>query len=104
MNHGAVIAAAKGIADLLERMLGECPSEEHRDLSWNGDVVGAALARHVAVTNLEVVCDAFLDSLDRQNILRLLHEDVVEESLCRCEVERLARERGVAGNLEQRAF
>src|SRR5580658_7409552 len=55
VDHGAVVAAAERVADLLEGMLGQRAGEVHGGLPGDRYVVGPALAGHVAVTDLEVV-------------------------------------------------
>jgi hypothetical protein len=101
MNDSAVITAAKRVSDFLEGMLRERPREEHRDLPRNRDVVRPALARHVAMADLEVIGHAFLNRFNRQDVLRLLHQYVVQQPFRGRQVERLTGERGVALDLEQ---
>ena len=104
VDNGAVVAATERVADLLKGVLGERAGDIHRDLAGNGDVVGPALAGHVAVADLEVIGHALLDRLDGKDGLRLLHEHVVQEAFGGREVDGLAGEGGVAGDLDQRAF
>src|SRR5687768_1477944 len=90
VDEGAVIAATERISDLLERMLGEGAREEHRDLPWDRDVVWPALAGHVAMANLEMIGHALLNCLDREDVLRLFHQHVVQQAFSRRQIKRLA--------------
>ncbi len=84
------VAAAEGLADLLQGMAGEVAREVHGDLARERDGVGPALAGHVGMPDLVMVGDALLNALDVEPVLRLLHQHVLEERLGGGQVERLA--------------
>ena len=104
MDNGAVIATAKSVADLLERVFGQCARQIHCDLPRNGDVVGPTLAGHIAVANLVVIGHLLLDRLDGELILRLLHQHVLEKHLRRRQIDGLAGQGRVACDLDQGTF
>src|SRR5438128_880139 len=64
VDDGAVVAAAEGLADLLERMAGKLAAKVHGDLPGEVDGIGPALARHIRMADLVVVGDTLLDALD----------------------------------------
>jgi hypothetical protein len=47
MQDGAVVAPTEAFADVHQRPIGQRAAQEHGDLSREGDVLGAAMARHV---------------------------------------------------------
>lgn len=104
VDHGAVIATAESIADFLKRVFGELTGQVHRDLAGNGDIGGAAFARHVAMADLIMVCDTLLDHLDGEEILSLFHEDILQEHLGCGQIDGLMGEGGIAGDFDQGAF
>jgi len=53
-----VVASAEGLADLVERGGGEAAAQVHRDHARQGDVGGAALARHVGQAQVVGLGDA----------------------------------------------
>ena len=54
VQHGAVVAAAEGLADFAQGGLGHGAGEEHRNLTRESDVFRAALAGHVCQADIEV--------------------------------------------------
>src|SRR5439155_1851365 len=55
VQHGAVVASTKGLADGVEGAFGELPREEHRDLARERNVFGSALAGHVGQADVEML-------------------------------------------------
>jgi hypothetical protein len=70
-------------------VLGQRAGQVHGDLAGDGDVVGPALARHVADAQLVMLRDPLLDRLDRQLVLSLLHQGVLAAASRRGEVDGL---------------
>jgi len=81
VDDGAVVFAAEGVADVVQRGFREFAGEVHGDLAREGDIGRAALARHVGEADVVVLGDLALDLVDGDGFAGLLLEDVAEEVL-----------------------
>src|SRR5688572_6878328 len=65
MEHGTVIAAAKSLANLIERTARQLPREIHRHLARKSNVFRTSLPRHISETDVKMLGNLFLDRIDR---------------------------------------
>src|SRR5260370_37066113 len=61
VHHGAMIAPAKSLADVVEGSVGHSARKEHGDLARERDALRAALAGHVRQANVEMLGHFLLD-------------------------------------------
>jgi len=104
VDHGPVVTTAECFADFLQRVLGEISAKVHCDLSRYGDVIGAAAAEHIGMTQLEIISDLLLNGVDGELLLGGFHQYVAEKHLAGADLKRIAGKRRVAADLDQGAF
>ena len=80
VEHGAVVAAAEGFADGVERAFGHLAREIHGDLAREGDVFRAAFAGHVGQADVKMLGDSFLDDFDADGEPAFLVEDFAQQT------------------------
>src|SRR5438128_9211509 len=77
VQHGAVIAPAKGLADFIQRRLGELARQIHRHLPRKGDAGRTPLACHIGHAHVEMFGHAPLNLLDRNGMPSLLLQNIL---------------------------
>src|SRR5947208_17042689 len=64
VQHRAVVASAKSLADGIEGAFGHVAGEVHSDLTRECNLLGSALAGHVRHADVKIFSDLFLDEFD----------------------------------------
>jgi len=77
MQHSAVVAPAKRVADFIQRCLSEFARQIHRDLSWKRDAGRAPLARHIGKTHVKVFGYAPLNLFDGDRLTPFFLQNVL---------------------------
>src|SRR6266850_6071982 len=95
VEHGAVVAAAKGFTNGTERFFGHLTGEEHRNLARESDVLRPTLARHICQANVEMFGNFLLDYFDVDGIATLLVEDFAQQAFNNFNRQFLAGERRI---------
>ncbi len=81
VNDRSVIPPAKGIADFLQRGLGQLPRQVHGNLPRDGNGGGPTMARHVCQTDVEMLGYDLLDPVNGDRLGIRLFQDVTEQGL-----------------------
>src|ERR1035437_1517788 len=104
VENRAVVAPAKGFTNGVERAFGHLTREIHGDLARKGDILGATFAGHVGEANVEVFGDFLLNDFNADGMTAFLVQNLAEQAFNDFEAQFLAREGGVGGHANQRAF
>src|SRR2546421_1431623 len=104
VQHGGVVLAAEGLADGREAGGGLLSDEEHGHLSGEDYVLVPTAALHLLQGDVVVGGDRLLDVLDAHRAGVAAGDDVAEDPLSRVEGDRLAVERGVGQDADERAL
>src|SRR3954469_3795270 len=104
MQHSAVIAPAKGLADRVEGTLRQLAREEHGDLPWERNLLGPAFAFHVGQTDVKMLGDLFLNHLDANGKTAFLVKDLTKEVFDAFESGFLAGQRSVGSDADEGAL
>jgi hypothetical protein len=104
MENGPVVASAKGFANGSQGGIGHLPGKEHRDLSWEGDALGATFAGHIRESNVEMFGNSLLDQFDANRVAAFFMKDFAEQAFDNFDAELFACERGEGSDADESAF
>ena len=104
VQHGPVVASAKGFADGIEGAFRHVSGQVHGNLPGKGDVLWSALARHVGQAEIEMLGHLFLNDVDANAKAAFLVQDFPQEALGDLDAQLFASEGGEGSDPDQRSF